>query len=293
MQGAWQLAGAPLSLVAAEIAGAFRLACGLVLDAPLLGNAHSHGEHRKSDVEDARKAAILCAEALAATGLSVGARVLHAAEQMRMAANRHDNFGVLLLCAPLAIAAETARDDLPEALWRALPRFGSDDAHALHLAREAMPGARNAATWLGEIEPETTLMEIMAGAAGHDRVARNYVQGFGDVFDLGLSALNSAASRGLGEPWTTLGVFLTFLAAFPDTAIEDRNSRAAAQEIWHDAMFMRAEFDRDLDPARLMPELMSWDQLLKARGVRPAASSQLTVATLFAARLQAGLHGIR
>jgi triphosphoribosyl-dephospho-CoA synthase len=47
------------------------------------------------------------------------------------------------------------------------------------------------------------------------------------------------------------------------------------------------------DPAGLVPELLAWDATLKADGVNPGTSADLTVATLFAHRLKSVLPYIR
>ena len=43
------------------------------------------------------------------------------------------------------------------------------------------------------------------------------------------------------------------------------------------------------EPADLFAELLAWDAVLKARGINPGTTADLTVATLFAHRLQSVL----
>ena len=43
------------------------------------------------------------------------------------------------------------------------------------------------------------------------------------------------------------------------------------------------------EPADLLSELLEWDAVLKARGINPGTTADLTVATLFAHRLQSVL----
>ena len=64
-----------------------------------------------------------------------------------------------------------------------------------------------------------TLREAMAEAAERDRIARQYVTAYEDIFSLGLPALARARQRRSDARWSTLAVYLTFLAAIPDTHI--------------------------------------------------------------------------
>jgi len=46
------------------------------------------------------------------------------------------------------------------------------------------------------------------------------------------------------------------------------------------------------EPADLFAELLAWDAVLKARGINPGTTADLTVATLFAHRLQSILQSV-
>ena len=59
----------------------------------------------------------------------------------------------------------------------------------------------------------------MAEAAERDRIARQYVTTYEDIFSLGLPALATARRRQSDARWPTLAVYLTFLAAMPDTHV--------------------------------------------------------------------------
>ena len=58
-----------------------------------------------------------------------------------------------------------------------------------------------------------TLREAMAEAADRDRIARQYVTAYEDIFSLGLPALATARRRHSDARWSTLAVYLAFLAA--------------------------------------------------------------------------------
>ena len=71
----------------------------------------------------------------------------------------------------------------------------------------------------------------MAAAAERDSVASEYATGFALTFDVGLPALTRALDAGLGPRPATVELFLTLLAAVPDTLIARKRGREAAEEV--------------------------------------------------------------
>jgi triphosphoribosyl-dephospho-CoA synthase len=46
-------------------------------------------------------------------------------------------------------------------------------------------------------------------------------------------------------------------------------------------------------PNQVLPDLLAWDEALKAKAINPGTTADLTVATLFAYRLQTILPSVR
>jgi len=86
--------------------------------------------HRMS-VDDFMRSAAAAAGPLTAPGMSVGQRILGAVAATRSAVETNTNLGIILLCAPLAAAAEAATTDLRVALVDVLENLDIEDA-ALH-----------------------------------------------------------------------------------------------------------------------------------------------------------------
>ena len=135
-------------------------------------------------------------------------------------------------------------------------------------------------------EPATvTLREAMAAAADQDDIARQYVTGYEDIFAIGLPALEAARRRGLEARWSTLAVYLAFLAASPDTHVMRKFGAATAEAVRREGADWSNEFAAARDPSMMTKRLLTWDSALKTRGINPGTSADLTVATLFASRL--------
>ena len=277
-------------LTSQEVAQAFRDACLAELDALKPGNVHRLADDPRMSVADFETSARVAAPALAMPMISVGVRIRLAVEATMSIVGHNTNLGIILLCTPLAAAAlDPAPLDLRNRLAKILGGLNVEDARETYAAiRRAEPGG------LGKVaehdvggEPGVTLREAMAAAEGRDRIAWNYCHDFADIFDAGLPLLEQATERWRSLSAATTLLYLRYLASLPDTLIARKFGLAKAAEVLEEARTLAARLERSRDPLVLAPELLQFDQFLKARGLNPGTSADLTVATLFAASLQA------
>jgi triphosphoribosyl-dephospho-CoA synthase len=137
----------------------------------------------------------------------------------------------------------------------------------------------------------------MALAADRDRIAAQYRDAAADLFDIGLANLDAAQRRALFSPEPDASaqasmaqiaavqrVFLAFLASAPDSHIVRKKGALLAHSVMNQAGTWLARAQRgevlDLDPA-----FAAWDETLKADGVNPGTSADMTVTTLMLAGL--------
>jgi triphosphoribosyl-dephospho-CoA synthase len=272
-----------------RVAAAYIEACLAELDAPKPGNVHRFAPGHRMEVADFVRSAEVSAAPIASRGARVGTRVRAAVEATLKAAGQNTNLGIILLCAPLAAAAEAEDAPLRPALARVLDRLDRADAADVFSAiAAANPGGLGHAPRHDVNAPATvSLREAMAEAADRDRIARQYVTAYDDVFSLGLPALETARHRHSDPRWSTLAVYLTFLAAMPDTHIVRKFDMGVAEAVRREAADWRDAFVAASDPEAIAGSLLGWDAALKSRGINPGTSADLTVATLFASRLAA------
>ena len=281
-------------LTQVQVSAAYVASCEDELLALKPGNAHVHGDLHKLSVAQFRDSARVSAPSLAQAGAAVGARILAAVEATRAAVGTNTNLGIVLLCAPLAAAAQSLATldaaRLRVALGATLAQLTVWDAElAFRAIALAAPGGLGVAQRHDVHAPaRVTLKAAMAEAAGRDRIAFQYAHGFADIFGLGLetAAVAERASIGWREPrWLPLRVCLAFLAAFPDSHIARRHGENVAAELRREAALFCARLDGPGAPAALLPDLRAWDERLNHAGINPGTSADLTVATLFARRL--------
>jgi triphosphoribosyl-dephospho-CoA synthase len=225
----------------------------------------------------------------------VGSRILGAVEATLAAVGTNTNLGIILLCAPLAATADIRAADLRAALAQVLEALDIQDAE---LAFRAI--ARAAPAGLGRAErhdvtetASVSLKVAMAEASSRDRIARQYVSDFEDIFERGEPVLTAVLAAGAEPKWATLAVYLEFLSAFPDSHIARKHGIATAEDVCRAASRYHQRMRSLEKPAVLLADLLTWDALLKERGINPGTSADLTVATLFAHRLRTILPSAR
>lgn len=284
-----------MTTLAEGVAAAFSRACLDELEAPKPGNVHLFAPGHRMTAAEFVRSANAAAAPLAVPGARVGSRILGAVEATLAAVGTNTNLGIILLCAPLAATADIRAADLRAALAQVLEALDIQDAE---LAFRAI--ARAAPAGLGRAErhdvtetASVSLKDAMAEASSRDRIARQYVSDFEDIFERGEPVLTAVLASGAEPKWATLAVYLEFLSAFPDSHIARKHGIATAEDVCRAASRYHRRMRSLEKPAALLADLLAWDALLKERGINPGTSADLTVATLFAHRLRTILPSAR
>ncbi|MBO0755474.1 MAG: triphosphoribosyl-dephospho-CoA synthase [Bradyrhizobiaceae bacterium] len=278
----------------AQIAEAFKWACLAELDAPKPGNVHVYAAGHRMTPEEFVRSAVAAAAPLSAPAARVGERILRAVEATLATVGANTNLGIILLCAPLAAAAEVTDEDLRAALAQVLRDLDRGDADlAFRAIVRAAPAGLGRSARHDVFAPATdSLLQAMIEAADRDGVARQYATNFADVFDVGLSNLDAMWDE--ADPrWATLATYLAFLSTFPDSHIVRKLGIPCAAEVKRKAASLHASLRMAEDKAQLLPDILAWDAALKSDGINPGTSADLTVATLFAHRLRTILRSLR
>jgi len=234
---------------------------------------------------------------LCAPGARVGARIEAAMATTWASVGCNTNLGILLLCAPLAAAAERpgALDDaaaLRAAVRWVLERLDHDDARAAYRAiAMAHPGGLGHAPEQDvRDEPSLDLRAAMALASDRDNIARQYADGFAELFDIALAPLlNLGFSLMASDDTDVVDVsiaelvqrlYIELLSRLPDSHIVRKHGEAVAHIVMRAAQAWRGRERLAHDP-----DFAAWDAQLKADGINPGTSADFTVAALFAAGL--------
>jgi len=271
-----------------QIASAFEEACRDELDAPKPGNVHVFAGDPRLEVEDFERSAAAASGPLTTSGQRVGARILGAVEATATAVNSNTNLGIILLCAPLAAAAEIKSHDLRRSLSKVLKGLNRDDAQlAFRAIVRASPAGLGKVGRHDVFAPAAgSLLEAMAEAADRDRVAQQYVTDFADVFERGEPLLVATLARSGDPRLATLVTYLDFLSAFPDSHIVRKYGPTVAGQTREQAKPLATVVRKARRLEDVLAAVLAWDAELKKASINPGTSADLTVATLFTHRLR-------
>jgi triphosphoribosyl-dephospho-CoA synthase len=274
--------------VSGRIAEAYVAACRAELAALKPGNVHAYADGHRMTVADFEASAEASAPAIAADQ-PVGQRIHGAIQRTHAATGTNTNLGIVLLCAPLAAAAAMP-GPLRENVGSVLSALDVEDAEQAFAAiRLAAPAGLGESSEHDVHEPaRVTLLQAMLAARERDRIAWQYATGFGDVFDLGLPRLKQGLARWSELGWATTAAYLGFLSRMPDSHVARKFGIARAEEVRREAAAIDADLMSGAAPAEMSERLLRYDAALKADGVNPGTSADLTVASLFALKLGAG-----
>lgn len=271
----------------AEITAAFLDACHAELNALKPGNVHRHSAGHGMEVLHFEQAAKAAAGPIADPALSVGKRILRATEASVAATGMNTNLGIVLLCAPLAKAANETTFDVGLRrrlgnILSALDVADADDAfEAIRIANPAGLGAVGE----GDVRAEAnrlTLIAAMHIAAERDRIANAYVNVFADVFDFALPALHTARAATEADPVLSITTLhMSLLAEFPDTHITRKYGLEIALDVQREAHALKSSWF-PVATAKSLPALLDFDAKLKQSRLNPGTTADFVVTTLFA-----------
>lgn len=284
-----------MTAIVEPVAQAYLDACLAELHALKPGNVHVHAEGHGMTVADFEASARASAPAIAMRGASVGARIHEAIARTNAAVGCNTNLGIVLLCAPLAAAAETCKESqdardasstqeaLRASLRGVLAALTIEDAEqtfaAIRLASPA--GLGEAPEHDVRSRPTVTLREAMEAAAARDRIAAQYANGYADVFDVGVATLARMTARGVEPHWAATAAYLAFLSRFPDSHVARKYGSERAETVRAAATPLASALAAADEPAMHREALLALDRRFKDEGVNPGTSADLTVASLF------------
>lgn len=293
---AWLAKQAPQTATARAKA-CFVQACGLDVAVRKPGNVSQaspgHGMQASMFLASAQAAA----GPLFAPGLRVGERIEAAVAATWAVAGCNTNLGIVLLCAPIALAVEQHPESatplaMRSAVASVLAALDLDDARAAYRAiARAQPGGLGTAPAEDvHAAPSVDLRAAMSLAADRDLIARQYRDGYADLFALARQAPWPLVGAGVAQADATVPpdartiacvqqLYLACLSAFPDSHIVRKHGERVAQTVmtaaqgWQARARAGAALDAD-------PGFAAWDVSLKSAGINPGTSADLTVAAL-------------
>jgi len=218
---------------------------------------------------------------------TLGRWVEWAVEDTQTAVGKNTNLGMVLLLVPLA-ASWGRLHQTERRQWRMSERLSrltiADTQCVFRAIRTANPGGLGDAPQQDvHSEPTVTLLEAMKLAADRDMVARQYANGFADVFDFGVPAFLAGFERFGCVEAAIIDSQLCWLAEYPDSLIARKKGNAVAADVQQRAKEVQALGGIATPEGRLAG--VALDKHLRSDGnkLNPGTTADLITACLFVA----------
>ncbi len=273
-----------------ELNAAYQYACEVELQAFKPGNVSVYADGHDMTVEDFRVSAEQSATPISNINYSLGERIYYAVKATRDAVGCNTNLGIILLSAPLLMAAQKAQTayELRVQLAEILANTTVTDAEWVFRAIAlAAPGG------LGESKqqdvaqkPEVTLTQAMKIASEKDRIALQFTTNYKDVFDFLVLRYNLALNRWGDAGWSAVAVFSAMLAKYPDSHIERKYGNIYTRMVMDTMALVDDKLSKAEEPEQLVDYLKIIDAKFKLAGINPGTTADLTVVTVLTVQLQ-------
>lgn len=249
------------------------------------GNVSVYADGHDMTVKDFIKSAEVSTPLLCQPGASLGQRILDSVKATHTAVGCNTNLGMLLLFAPIVMAAETTVNDvnnLRQNLKLILASLNQDDANQVYTAiRLANPGG------LGSVDsqdvnknPDCSLIEAMQLASNRDVVALQYTNNFKEIFETGFSTIKCFDKSWNSVKWATVSSYLMFMSSILDSHIQRKYGAQVAEKIKIKSGIIAEKFHIASDPEAEIDLIQRFDEELKAESINPGTSTDLTAAGL-------------
>lgn len=273
---------------------AYRNACLAELEALKPGNVHVFADGHGMQVQDFVDSAEVSAPALCDDQLlgqrTLGQRILQALQATHAKVGCNTNLGIILLAAPVVQAClQSPQQPLATAIQQVCQQSTLDDATQVYAGIRVVSPAGMGQRDEHDVSqpPQITLMQAMQIASPVDMIARQYVEGFREIFDAAMPLYETCLQRWQRPAWALTAVYLYWLSSTPDSHIARKFGDIVAQSIQHEAGDYYQSLLALENPKQAMPALLVWDQKLKAQRINPGTSADLTVITAMLAALRA------
>jgi len=284
-----------LETIREKILNAWLYACELDILSYKPGNVSVYAAGHEMTADQFRISAKVSVEPITDFTLSLGEKIFYSIQATRNAVGCNTNLGIVLLCAPLVESFQLIPEHGEQASLRAqlgevLRTTTVEDARWVYQAiRLANPGG------FGHVkqqdvsdQPYVNLQRTMQLASHRDRIAYQYATDFEDVFESGVPCYRKTMKRLTDARLSTLAVYAGFLSTIPDSLVERKHGERFTGMVTSRMILVNnlLEAFTPGKPGTLFRILKEVDVEFKAAGINPGTTADLTVASVFADRLE-------
>ncbi len=249
------------------------------------GNVHKYSEGHGMNLKDFLKSSLIISKCLTKNNLDLGKKILISVNEIQNKIKKNTNLGIILMLSPIATIVQEegviSKEELLKKIKSLIKKQNIKNSIPIFKAISlTSPGGLGFSKKYDVNEPpNTNLYKAMEFAKKKDLIARQYCNGFEDIYKIGIPAYKKFYNKWGKVDWALTGVYLTFLKKFNDSHIARNKGNKIARSIKKEAKKYYFFLKRNKNLTKIKKELLVFDKKLKSKGINPGTIADLTVAT--------------
>ena len=251
------------------------------------GNVHKYSKGHGMNIKDFLKSSLIISKCLTKNNLDLGKKILASVNEIQNKIKKNTNLGIILMLSPIATIVQKegviSKEELLKKIKSLIKKQNIKNSIPIFKAISlTSPGGLGFSKKYDVNEPSNTnLYKAMEFAKEKDLIARQYCNGFKDIYKIGIPAYKIFYNKWGKVDWALTGVYLTFLKKFNDSHIVRNKGNKIATSIKKEAKKYYFFLKNNKSLTKIKKKLLVFDKKLKSKRINPGTTADLTVATLF------------
>ena len=263
-----------------------KFACDTEIKSLKPGNVHQYSKSYDMDIKDFFKSSLIISKCLTKNNLDLGKKILTSVNEIQDKIKKNTNLGIILMLSPIATVVQKegiiSKEELLKKIKSLIKKQNIKNSIPIFKAISlTSPGGLGFSKKYDVNEPSNTnLYKAMEFAKKKDLIARQYCNGFKDIYKIGIPAYKNFYNKWGKVDWALTGVYLTFLKKFNDSHIVRNKGNKIATSIKKEAKKYYFFLKNNKSLTKIKKKLLIFDKKLKSKRINPGTIADLTVATL-------------
>ena len=262
-----------------------KFVCDTEMESLKPGNVHKYSEGHNMNVKDFFKSSSIISRCLTRNNLDLGKKILNSANEIKKKVKKNTNLGIILMLSPIVTVVLKegiiSKEKLLKKIRSLIKKQNVKNSVLIFkaIAITAPGGLGSSKKYDVNELPKTNLFKAMKFSRKRDLIAKQYYDGFKDIFNIGVPAYKKFYNKWGKINWALTGVYLTFLKKFNDSHIARNKGNKTAISIKKEAKKYYFFLKNNKNLTKIKKELLVFDKKLKSKGINPGTIADLTVAT--------------
>ena len=263
-----------------------KFVCDKEMDSLKPGNVHKYSKGHGMNTKDFFKSGLIISRCLTKNNLNLGQKILSSVNEIQNKIKKNTNLGIILMLSPIVTVVQKegiiTKKKLLTKIKSLIKKQNVKNSIPIFKAISLIsPGGLGVSKKYDVNEiPKTKLYKAMEFSKKKDLIARQYCNGFKDIFDTGIPAYKNFYNKWGNVSWALTGVYLTFLKKFNDSHVVRNKGNKIAINVKKEAKKHYFFVKNNTNIEKIKKKLLLFDKKLKSNGVNPGTTADLTVATL-------------